>query len=273
MADNLVASTVDGNRTLSSEDITGVHYSRSKIIIGEPSVNDGPISTSNPMPISGIVTANLGATDNAVLDDIASRFAAAITATEGMNNPTTAPVISMLAAWNGTSWDRLRFLSPSDNSPVLEKSLQVTSVGMMYDGDTYDRVRGTSADGLLVNLGTNNDISGTVTANLSATDNAVLDDIATANTSVNNKIQKCDTDTITLTDIYIALKNIFNCLVRPMWANPSTGKLVIDSGTVSTVSTVSTVTGMTNVGGFSAASLAFDSMRNNWAANVRRNIA
>src|SRR3990167_5219519 len=41
-------------------------------------------------------------------------------------------------------------------------------------------VQGTVADGLLVNLGANNDVTvtGTVTANLSATDNAVLDDIA-----------------------------------------------------------------------------------------------
>jgi hypothetical protein len=44
----------------------------------------------------------------------------------------------------------------------------VTSVGTfghVYDGSTWDRMPGTSADGVLVNLGANNDISGTVTAN------------------------------------------------------------------------------------------------------------
>lgn len=92
---------------------------------------------------------------------------------------------------------------------------------------------------------------------------------------------------IGLADVYAALKLIYNCLVRPMWANPATGKLVVDSGTLTTVSTVTTcstvstvttcstvttVTGVTNLGGFAAAPLVFDSMRNNWAASVRRNI-
>lgn len=42
----------------------------------------------------------------------------------------------------------------------------MATVGYMFDGSTWDRIRGTSADGLLVNLGTNNDVtitSGTVT--------------------------------------------------------------------------------------------------------------
>ena len=57
-------------------------------------------------------------------------------------------------------------------------TLLVSSFGYVFDGTTWDRLKGDSTDGVLVNLGANNDISGTVTANLSATDNAVLDDIA-----------------------------------------------------------------------------------------------
>lgn len=41
-----------------------------------------------------------------------------------------------------------------------------------------------ATDGMLVNLGANNDISGTVTANLSATDNAVLDAIEADTTTI-----------------------------------------------------------------------------------------
>jgi len=44
--------------------------------------------------------------------------------------------------------------------------------GFMFDGSTWDRVRGDSTDGLLVNLGTNNDVtitSGTVAATQSGT--------------------------------------------------------------------------------------------------------
>lgn len=58
----------------------------------------------------------------------------------------------------------------------------VTSLGtfsMAYNGSTWDRMRGDATNGLLVNLGANNDVAvtGTVTANLSATDNAVLDQL------------------------------------------------------------------------------------------------
>lgn len=51
-------------------------------------------------------------------------------------------------------------------------------------------VPGSASDGLLVNLGANNDVSvsGTVTANLSATDNAVLDAIQVAVETIDNAI-------------------------------------------------------------------------------------
>jgi len=55
---------------------------------------------------------------------------------------------------------------------------------LVYDGTTWDRARGDATDGLLVNLGGNNDITGTVTANLGATDNAVLDSIVTNTTGL-----------------------------------------------------------------------------------------
>ena len=54
----------------------------------------------------------------------------------------------------------------------------VQRVKLAYSADGSETHVPADADGLLVNLGTNNDITGTVTANLSATDNAVLDAIA-----------------------------------------------------------------------------------------------
>ena len=42
----------------------------SKILLGATTVDDGLVSSANPMPVSGTVTANLSATDNAVLDAI-----------------------------------------------------------------------------------------------------------------------------------------------------------------------------------------------------------
>lgn len=54
----------------------------------------------------------------------------------------------------------------------------VGSFGMMYDGANWDQVRGTSADGLLVNLGGNNDVTvtGTVTADTELPAAAALTD-------------------------------------------------------------------------------------------------
>lgn len=53
----------------------------------------------------------------------------------------------------------------------------VGAFAMVFDGTTWDRAPGTSADGLLVNLGANNDVtvSGTVTANLAAGTNNIGD--------------------------------------------------------------------------------------------------
>ena len=42
---------------------------------------------------------------------------------------------------------------------------QLGAMTMLWDGATWDRAPGDSTDGMLVNLGTNNDITGTVTAN------------------------------------------------------------------------------------------------------------
>lgn len=58
----------------------------------------------------------------------------------------------------------------------------ITGNAMMMEvaANTLQPVQGTVADGLLVNLGSNNDVTGTVTANLGATDNAVLDSIDTS---------------------------------------------------------------------------------------------
>ena len=57
MADNAVLSAAVGvGITAALDDIGGVHYPRSKIVIGADGVNDGDVSSANPMPVSGPVT-------------------------------------------------------------------------------------------------------------------------------------------------------------------------------------------------------------------------
>ena len=80
MADNTVVSAAVGvGATLAADDIGGVLYPRSKITIGIDGVTDGDVSATNPLPVTGTVTANLGATDNAVLDAIAASVAGTLT--------------------------------------------------------------------------------------------------------------------------------------------------------------------------------------------------
>lgn len=61
MADNTTVNTgtaISGatNKTFASDDIGGVQYPRTKITLGADGFNDGDVSSSNPMPISGPVT-------------------------------------------------------------------------------------------------------------------------------------------------------------------------------------------------------------------------
>lgn len=53
MADNVVLSTAVGTGdTVAADDIGGVKYARSKIVIGADGTNDGDVSSANPMPVS-----------------------------------------------------------------------------------------------------------------------------------------------------------------------------------------------------------------------------
>lgn len=72
MADDVTLNTMTGGDVIGADEITGVKYQRVKLIEGANGTNDGDISAANPLPVEGTVTANLSATDNAVLDTIDS---------------------------------------------------------------------------------------------------------------------------------------------------------------------------------------------------------
>lgn len=69
------------------------------------------------------------------------------------------------------NWDRWRMVG--DNSDALGTAstghMQVLAHGMVFNGTTWDRARGTIADGQLVNLGSNNDVTVTGTVTTSET--------------------------------------------------------------------------------------------------------
>jgi hypothetical protein len=135
MVDNVSANSNDGlGATFKTDDDAGVHVPVTKIELGDNNTFDGYVSSSNPMPVSGTITANLSATDNAVLDQLEL-------------NTSYGDIVG-----GGTETGALRVTIASDSTGVI----------------TVDDGGGSIT------------VDGTVTANLSATDNAVLDVIASA---------------------------------------------------------------------------------------------
>lgn len=52
MADNITTNPGTGGDTLAADDIGGVKFPRTKLVIGADGVNDGDVSASNPLPIT-----------------------------------------------------------------------------------------------------------------------------------------------------------------------------------------------------------------------------
>ena len=56
-ADNFTANAGSGGDTFAADEIASVKYPRSKIVIGADGTNDGDVSSANPMPVTGTITA------------------------------------------------------------------------------------------------------------------------------------------------------------------------------------------------------------------------
>lgn len=89
-----------------------------------------------------------------------------------------------------------------------------------------------------------------------------------------------------IADVYAALKTIINYIARPIWTDPTTGRVNINNMTsLTTVTTVTTVTTAADVGrlnnlGATASTqqsalyvLLYGTERTNWALNVRGRIS
>ena len=154
-------------------------------------------NSANTQPVSGTVTAELSATDNAVLDTIDAVLdtinAKLVSGTDigdvTINNASAGSAVNIQDGGNSITVDGSLTVDLGSNNDVTtelttddldtgagtDTRAVVGLVGSASGGG--ELIPGSATNGLLVNLGSNNDISGTVTANLSATDNAVLDQI------------------------------------------------------------------------------------------------
>jgi hypothetical protein len=116
-------------------------------------------------PVSGTVTANLGATDNAVLDQI-----------ETNQDSQTALITTIDGDTSTIAGDTT---SIDTKTPALGQALKAASVPVTLASDQGDTPITLDGETVTVDLGANNDVTVTGTVDLGATDNAVLDTIAT----------------------------------------------------------------------------------------------
>jgi hypothetical protein len=128
---------------------------------GEVSLSGGTISVAGTVPVTftgGTVTVQDGggtlAVEGSVTADTELPDAAALS--DNQANPTTPTVGAALLAFDGTTWDRVRTgLGDAGSGLGL-----LASLAFLYNGTTYDRLRGDVTNGLDVDV---TRVGGTVT--------------------------------------------------------------------------------------------------------------
>ena len=156
MADNTTLNTGTGGDVIATDDIAGVKYQRVKIVQGADGVNDGDVSSSNPLPVDGTVTVS----NVVAISDNASSITVDGTVTASQAAATAYRVVIS----DGTS-DVPIDAAHADGETNTENHIDVGAKLLVFNGSSWDRQRGNATDGILVNLGTNNDvtITGSVT--------------------------------------------------------------------------------------------------------------
>jgi hypothetical protein len=200
MADNLELNAGSGGSTLATDDIGGVHYQLCKLGFGAldsftiltataglPVVAQTGATwavtqsgTWNITNISGTVSLPTGASTAANQGTGNTALAAIQTAVEGTltvgSHAVTNTVLSVVGG--GTEAAAQRVTIANDSTGVLTVDGTVTANLSATDNAVLDAIAASVAGTLTVDLGANNDVTVTGTVDLGATDNAVLDAIA-----------------------------------------------------------------------------------------------
>ena len=223
MANNTTLNSGTGGDVIATDDVAGVKYQRVKLVdgaedgtaaIGGDATNGLDVDVTR---VSGTVTI-AGAVTNAgtfavqesgaaltalqLIDDAVATTAAAIPAkglaavgTDGTNarilktdaagelqvDVLTMPTVTVTGTVTAdTELPAAAALTDNFANPTTSN---IAAMGMVWDGVAWDRAAGTSADGALVNLGANNDVTVTGTVALGA-GAATIGSLA-ANQSVN----------------------------------------------------------------------------------------
>lgn len=165
MADNVtipVTGSGDATPIVATDEIGGVEYQRVKIVLGADGSNDGDVSSSNKLPVTLTDTVPVSHSALTELGD-------AINGSQVDVDLKASDVDLMLGTdfSNVFGASSLVLATQADDLANTSDGIQTTSFLYAFDGTTWDRLRGDSTDGLLVNLGSNNDVTvtGSVTAN------------------------------------------------------------------------------------------------------------
>ena len=185
MADNYTFTAGSGT-TGAADDISSVLYPRIKLIHGADGTNDGDVSTANPFPVeltdnNNSVVADITAilADTAAMDTNLATLAGAVSGTEMQVDVLTMPSVTVDSEFPAAAAITDNFANPTTTS--------VMAMGMAWDGSAWDRIKGDSTDGLLVNLGTNNDVTLATLPDTAASDLASMSaDLGTIDTDTGN---------------------------------------------------------------------------------------
>jgi len=128
VADNFESNAGSGGDTFAADDIAGVKYPRSKIIIGADGANDGDVSSANPLPVTGTVAVtNAGLTELAAAINGSSQVDVNIAASAASVAVTNAGLTELAAAINASS--QMDVNIAASNATITVSSHDVTNAG------------------------------------------------------------------------------------------------------------------------------------------------
>lgn len=103
MADNVTANAGAGGETFAADDIGGVKFPRTKLIIGADGTNDGDVASGNPLPVTGTVTSLIPGTG---ATNLGKAVDSAVGATDTGVAPQTVKAVTKIIQ-NYPDWDDL----------------------------------------------------------------------------------------------------------------------------------------------------------------------
>lgn len=209
---------------------------------------------ATPVPVSGTVTITPSGTQDV---NIAQFGAVAISQGQALmaasmpvviaSNQSAIPVSGTVAISGTVDTELPAAVALSADDVVSPTAPAVGAFGFNYDGSKWDRVRGDSTDGLLVNLGANNDVAVTGTVTAAAQPGVDIGDVTVNNGIGANAVNIQDGgNSITVDNAVLSVVGggtealaqrvtIANDSTGVLTVSPSGGTMTVDNGTLSVV--------------------------------------